>query len=226
MPCANKSPLIRFTCVMRSAIKVRRSRHSLRRSSSSGEGATTIAQDPWLTAFVRQKRPQQCLAIQPVRLGPPAPARCRNRGRVDHVALDPLLLQHAVDPEPIQARLLDRNHRIVLAGSRLRLAFEVCKQLEKLRSIASRDAVFGHLLALAGRKRRHQPIRTTQFQRYEDCAKLRADSGRSVGRMIKQHRSLSRLSVSATSVWPQTWLLSTPHGIFATLAMTDWKISH
>src|SRR5260370_15477255 len=31
--------------------------------------------DPWLPAFVVQKRPQQRLAIQPVSLGPPPPAR-------------------------------------------------------------------------------------------------------------------------------------------------------
>src|SRR5205807_248589 len=35
-----------------------------------------------------------------------------------------------------------------------------------------------------------QPIRTAQFQRHKNCAKLRADSGRSVGRMIEQHRRL------------------------------------
>src|SRR5260221_10812573 len=50
--------------------------------------------------------------------------------------------------------------------------------------------MLGHLLAFARRKRRYQPIRTTQFQRHRNCAKLRADSGRSVGRMIEQHRCL------------------------------------
>jgi hypothetical protein len=32
--------------------------------------------------------------------------------------------------------------------------------------------------------------------------------------MIEQHRRLQVEWVSATSVWLQTWSLSTPHGIF------------
>src|SRR5581483_10476835 len=77
--------------------------------------------DPWLPALVGQKRPQQRLAIQPVRLGPPAPARRCDRSRIDDVALDPLLLQNAVKPDPIQPRLLDRDARIALAGPHLGL---------------------------------------------------------------------------------------------------------
>jgi hypothetical protein len=42
--------------------------------------------------------------------------------------------------------------------------------------------------------------------------------------MIEQHRRL-QVDVSATSVWPQTRSLSTPHGIFASLAMTMWRNS-
>src|SRR5262249_1369484 len=84
---------------------------------------------------------------------------------IDHVALNALLLQNAVDPEAIKARLLDRDDRIGLAGPGLCLALKLRKQLQKPRNIASRDAVFGHFLALAGRQRSYQPIRTAQFQR-------------------------------------------------------------
>src|SRR6266702_6345660 len=146
--------------------------------------------DPRLAPLVGQKRSQQRLAIQPVRLGPPLPARRRDRSGIDHVALDPLLLQNAVQPEPVQTRLLDCDDRIAQAGPDLRLAIELCEQLHQLSNIVRLDAVPGHLLALAGRQRRDQPRRTAQFQRHKNCAKLRADSGRSVGKMIEQHRRL------------------------------------
>src|SRR5207302_8185239 len=77
-----------------------------------------------------------------------------------------------------------------LTGPGLRLAPELCELLHQAGNIAGSDAVLGHLLAFARRKRRYQPIRATQFQRHKNCAKLRADSGRSVGRMIEQHRRL------------------------------------
>ena len=73
---------------------------------------------------------------------------------------------------------------------RLGQGLELRKQRQKLGRIARRDAVLGHLLALAGRQRRHQPIRTAQFQRHKNCGNMRADSGQSVGRMIEQHRRL------------------------------------
>ena len=171
--------------------------------------------DPRLAALVGQKRPQQGLAIQPVRLGSPAPARCRDRGRIDHVALDAFLLQSAVQPEPVQSRLLDRDDRIALTRSRLRLALQLRDQLQEFRNIAGPHAVSGHLLALAGRQRGHQPCRTAQFQRHKNCAKLRADSGQSVGRMIEQHRRLQVGWISQPQSGRRSWSLSTPHGIFA-----------
>src|SRR6266550_9232297 len=106
------------------------------------------------------------------------------------MALNAVLLQNTMQPEPVQPRLLDRDDRIALAGPDLRLAPELSKQRQKLGRITRRDAVLGHLLALAGRQRRHQPIRTAQFQRYKNCGNMRADSGRSVERMIERHRRL------------------------------------
>src|SRR6266550_3145685 len=106
------------------------------------------------------------------------------------MALNAVLLQNTMQPEPVQPRLLDRDDRIALAGPDLRLAPELSKQRQKLGRITRRDAVLGHLLAIAGRQRRHQPIRTAQFQRYKNCGNMRADSGRSVERMIEQHRRL------------------------------------
>src|SRR5260221_10962059 len=104
--------------------------------------------------------------------------------------LNAVLLQTTVEHEPVQPSFRARDDRIALAGPGRRLAPEVCEQLHQAGNIAGRDAMLGHLLAFARRKRRYQPIRTTQFQRHKNCAKLRADSGRSVGRMIEQHRCL------------------------------------
>src|SRR5260221_13600854 len=146
--------------------------------------------DPRLAALVGETRRQQRLAVKPIRLGAPAPPRRRDRSGIDHMTLNAVLLQSTVQPEPVQPSFLDRDDRIALAGPGRRLAPEVCEQLHQAGNIAGRDAMLEHLLAFARRKRRYQPIRTTQFQRHKNCAKLRADSGRSVGRMIEQHRCL------------------------------------
>src|ERR1700722_20113172 len=130
-----------------------------------GRGRNHHCADPRLAALVGKKRPQQYLAIKLVRLGPSSPPRRRDRGRINHMALDALLLQNAVQPKPVQPRLMDRDDRIALASSDLRLALEFCKQRQKSGRIACRDALLGHLLALARRQRRHQPIRSAQFQR-------------------------------------------------------------
>jgi hypothetical protein len=158
---------------MRSAIKLRRSRQIRRRSSSSGEGATTIAH-PWFAALVGEKRPQQRLPDKPVRLGAPAPPRRRDRSGIDHMALNAVLLQNTVQPEPVQPSFLDRDDRIALAGPGRRLAPEVCEQLHQAGNIAGRDAMLGHLLAFARRKRRYQPnsndsVPTTQKLRQTAC---------------------------------------------------------
>ena len=44
MPCPASRPLMRFVCRIRSCNSIARSRHTRRRSSSSGVGGTTIAQ--------------------------------------------------------------------------------------------------------------------------------------------------------------------------------------
>lgn len=91
---------------------------------------------PVARALVDQKRPQQRLAIQPVRLGrPPAPGG-RNRFVIDHVALNAFLLQNPVQPEPVKPRLLNPDDRIGLTGSGRRLALEFRKQFHQLSRLA------------------------------------------------------------------------------------------
>jgi hypothetical protein len=64
-----------------------------------------------------QQCPHQRFAINPVGLRPPMATRCHDGGWVDDVALDALLLQHPVDPETVQTRLLDRDDRKILPRS-------------------------------------------------------------------------------------------------------------
>jgi transposase len=97
-PCENSSSLMQLTCSIRSAVSVLRSRQSRRRSSSSAVGTLTIAQtlgSPRLYA----NNDRSSLAIDTVGLGRSEPARDRNRGRVDNMAFDALVHQHAVEPE-------------------------------------------------------------------------------------------------------------------------------
>ena len=60
---------------------------------------------PRFAALVGQQRANQRLAVDPVGLRPPPPARCRNRGRIDDMAFDPFALQHPMNPEAVQTRL-------------------------------------------------------------------------------------------------------------------------
>src|SRR6266567_2896176 len=67
---------------------------------------------PRLTTLEGHQGAHQGLAIDPVGLRPPTPARSQDRGGVDHVALDPFGLQHPVDPEAVQTGLLNFVHRL------------------------------------------------------------------------------------------------------------------
>jgi len=50
-----------------------------------------------------QQGAKERLAVDPVGLGSPPPARRRNRGRIDDVALDSFLLQRAMNPKAVQS---------------------------------------------------------------------------------------------------------------------------
>src|SRR4051794_37362885 len=67
--------------------------------------------DAGLAPLVRQQRPDQHLAVDPVGLRPAMPALDRDRGGIDDVALDALLVQCAVDPEAIEPGLSDDDDR-------------------------------------------------------------------------------------------------------------------
>src|SRR5208283_1773077 len=65
--------------------------------------------DPGFATLMGQQGAKQRLAVDPVGLSSTAPARRRNRGRIDDVTLDSFLLQRAMKPEAVQPRFLNRD---------------------------------------------------------------------------------------------------------------------
>src|ERR1700733_9439566 len=65
-----------------------------------------------LGALICQKRTKQRLTVDPVSFCSPAPTRRRDRSRIDNVALNPLVLQNAVNPKAVQSRFLNDNDRL------------------------------------------------------------------------------------------------------------------
>ena len=80
------------------------------------------------------------------------------------MALDPFALQYAMDPEPIQTRLLNDDDREHLTGASARFLLQMRKPRQQAGHIAATHAVFGHCLPGPGRQGRDQPHRTTEFQ--------------------------------------------------------------
>src|ERR1700737_1603743 len=120
--------------------------------------------DARFAAFVCQQRANQSLAVDPVGLGPPPPAGGRNRGRIDNVAFDLFALQHTVNPEAIQSRLLNDDDREGFSRPRERLLLELRKARQQRTDVSGGYAVLRHLLAAARRQRGDQPSRTTELQ--------------------------------------------------------------
>ena len=100
-----------------------------------------------------QQRAQQRLAVDAVGLCPPAPARGRNRRRIDDVAFDPFILQHAVYPKTIQSRFLNDDDRERSPRPRERLLPELRKAGQQRAYVSGGRVVFRHFLTGARRQR-------------------------------------------------------------------------
>jgi len=108
-------------------------------------GSPDHGTDPRLTALVGQQDLHQRFAIDltsddvrwRLRQDPPRP-------------LDPLVLQHTMDPEPIQAGHLNSDDRKPLAGAGLRLVAEIRQSLQQSGNITGVHTVLEHLLAGPG----------------------------------------------------------------------------
>jgi hypothetical protein len=66
--------------------------------------------------------------------------------------------QGAMDPEAVEAGLLDDDERKIAPGARPYLPSERLEAIEKAGQIAAVDHVLGHLLTPAWRQRCHQPF--------------------------------------------------------------------
>jgi hypothetical protein len=90
-------------------------------------------------------------------------------------SLHALALQHAVDPEPVEPRFLndDQPHHPPSAGAHLVPELGAARQQPG--DVTAAQLMLRHLLAAARRQRGHQPSRTAQLERDEDCAKIGAD---------------------------------------------------
>ena len=86
-----------------------------------------------------------------------------------------------MDPEPVEAGLLDHNDRKAPPRSRQCLLVESRKARQQPGDVAAAHRMLRHLLSVARRQRRDQPARSTQFHRHENCAKIGADGGRLFG---------------------------------------------
>ena len=89
--------------------------HSCRQWLFLGSRCLDHRTDPRFTPLVRQQRANQHFAVDPVSLRTPAPTGCRNLARIHDVAFDPFILQRAIDPESVEASLLNDDEREDLA---------------------------------------------------------------------------------------------------------------
>src|SRR6266851_5796878 len=143
-----------------------------------GSGRLDHRTHPRFATLVGEQRANQRFAVDLVGLRPPAPPRCRNRGRIDNKAFYSLILQHPIDPEAIEPSFLDDDQRENLPRPYPRLLPELRKALQQPAHIAATHRMHRHLLSTARRQRGDQPARSAQFQRNEDCSKVGADRGR------------------------------------------------
>ena len=93
------------------------------------------------------------------------------------MALDPLLLQSPVDPEPVEPGFLNDDDRIGNSHPGRGLVADRPKTSQQTGQVSRVDPVLGHPLSAAGDQRSDQPFRTAQFQRDENGANMRLDSG-------------------------------------------------
>jgi hypothetical protein len=86
----------------------------------------------------------------------------RDRGGIDHMAFDPVLLEQTVDPEAIEAGLLDDHDLNRLTDASLGGNPQAHEQGEQGGAVATSDDM-GRPLVVAGRIRGDQPLRLTQL---------------------------------------------------------------
>jgi hypothetical protein len=107
---------------------------------------------PGLAPLVGQQGANQGFAIDLVGLRPPTPPGCRDRGGIDDMALDPFLLQDAVDPEPVQPRFLDDDDGKDLPRPSAGFLLELGQARQERGDVTAGNRMLGHLLTAARRE--------------------------------------------------------------------------
>src|SRR5690242_18258433 len=108
--------------------------------------------DARLASFVRQQRPNQRFSVDSIGLRATASTRYLNRGGINDVALDPLALQHPMNPEPVQSRLLNDDDRETLSRSPSCLLSELRETHQQPRNVPARNRVLRHLFPTTRRQ--------------------------------------------------------------------------
>lgn len=153
-----------------------------RRFLSNGRGGagTTLT-------LVGQKRTHQRLAVDSVGLCLAPAARRQNGGRVDDMALDAFAVENTMNPEPVEAGLLDGDDWEDPVKTVSRLLLKLREPCQEAADIAGRDRMLGQLLAGAWRQRGDEPGGTAEFQGDEDRAEISAN-GCLVLRLVFEHQ--------------------------------------
>src|SRR6202050_2076916 len=87
------------------------------------------------------------------------------------------LHQRPVDPEPVEPGFLNDDDRIGFSRPSQNLVADRPKPGQQTGQVSRLDPVLGHPLSAAGDQRSDQPFRPAQFQRDENGANMRLDSG-------------------------------------------------
>jgi hypothetical protein len=90
---------------------------------------------------VGKQRAKQSLAVDPVGFDPTPPARDRNRGCIDNMALNSFAQQDTVNPEAVQPRFLKNDNWEGSSGPRARFPPELRKARQQPRDIPGGHAV-------------------------------------------------------------------------------------
>ncbi len=161
---------MRLTFLTRSAVRDRRSRLICRRSSCSAVGAFAMAQT--------RGSPRLWASKALTKASPSTPSVLTRRRRRD-VTMEAgsttwlsmfAFCKSPMNPEPVQASLMDHNQTVRPPCSRLALCLQLGKPRKKGRDIAATHVVPGHLFPAARRQRRDEPRRQAEFQRHENSA--------------------------------------------------------
>lgn len=96
------------------------------------------------------------------------------------MALDPVRHQETMDPEPVQARLLDDHDVDWHTDTPRRLVLQVHQQIEQRATITASHHVAGELGA-PWRQRGDQPSRSAQLQRDQQGGTIERGGGVALG---------------------------------------------